>query len=59
MITVDHSATFHFDICTDAYFHLNSLFINFLHMFVLPDVATSASAGVGFIHIVFCIPDVP
>ena len=28
-------------------------------MFFLPDVASSAIAGVGLVHIIFCIPDVP
>ena len=28
-------------------------------MFVLPDVASSSIAGVGLVHIVFCITDVP
>ena len=40
-------------------FHLNSLFIKFLHMFVLPDVASSSIAGVGLVLIIFCIADVP
>ena len=38
-------------------FHLNSLFIKFLYMFVLPDVASSYVAGVELVHIVFCITD--
>ena len=28
-------------------------------MFVLSDVASSGIAGVGFVHIIVCIPDVP
>ena len=57
MITVDYSPTFHFDIYQDAYFHLNSLFIKFLHMFVLPDVASASIAGVELVYIVFSMID--
>ena len=39
-------------------FHLDSLFIMFLHMFVLPDIASSSIAGVGLVDIVFSIKDV-
>ena len=28
-------------------------------MFVLPDVVSSAIAGAGLVHIIFCIADVP
>ena len=34
-------------------FCLNSLFIKFLHMFVLPDIASSSIAGVELGHVVF------
>ena len=40
-------------------FHLNSLFRKFLHMFVLPVVASSSIAGVGFVHVMFSIVDIP
>ena len=36
-------------------FHLNSLFIKFLHMFVLPDVASSYIGAVKLVHVVFSI----
>ena len=34
-------------------FHLKSLFLKFLHMFVLPDVSPSSITGVELIHIAF------
>ena len=40
-------------------FHLKSLFKMFLHMFFLPDVASSSIAGAMLVHLVFCITDVP
>ena len=40
-------------------FHVNSLFWIFLHMFVLPDVASSGIAAVGLLPIIFSILDVP
>ena len=33
-------------------FHLNSLFMKFLHMFVLPDVASACIAGVELVEVV-------
>ena len=39
-----------FDIYQDAYFNLSSLFIKFLHMFVLPDVGSACIAGVELIE---------
>ena len=48
-----------FYIYTDAYFSSEFIIFNFLHMFVLPDVASFGVAGVGLLLIMFCISDVP
>ena len=48
-----------FDICIDAYFSCEFIILNFLHMFVLPDVASSGIASVGIVtHHIFIL-DVP
>ena len=48
-----------FYIYTDAYFSSEFISFNFLHMFVLPDVASSGVAGVGLLLVMFFISDVP
>ena len=48
-----------FFIYTDAYFSPEFMIFNFLHMFVLPHVASSGVAGVGLLLIMFFISDVP
>ena len=48
-----------FYIYADAYFSSEFILFNFLHMFVLPDVASSGVAGVGLLLIIFFISDVP
>ena len=59
MITVDYSATFHVDKYTDAYFSSEFIIFHFLHMFVLPDVASSGIVAGGLLPIAFFIPNVP
>ena len=48
-----------FYIYTDTYFSSEFIIFNFLHMFVLPDVASSGVAGDGLLLIMFCISDFP
>ena len=48
-----------FTIYIDDIFYLNLLSFNFLHIFVLPDVASSVVPGVGLLFIMFFIWDVP
>ena len=36
-------------------FNLSSLFIKFLHMFVLPDVVSAAIAGVAFMEVALSV----
>ena len=58
--------TFHYSttvyvvyIYTDAYFSSECMIVNFLHMYVLPDVASSGVAGVGLLLVMFFILHVP
>ena len=44
-----------FYIYTDAYFSSEFIIFNFLHMFVLPDVASSVVPGVELLPIMFFI----
>ena len=48
-----------FYIYTDAHFSSQFMIVNFLHMYVLPDVASSGVAGVGLLLVVFFISHVP
>ena len=48
-----------FYIYTHAYFSSEFIIFNFLHMFVLPDVASSGVAGVTLLLVMFFISDVP
>ena len=48
-----------FYIYTDAYFSSEFIIFIFLHMFVLPDVASSGVAGVGLLLIMFFISHLP
>ena len=48
-----------FYIYTDTYFSSEFIIFNFLHMFVLADVASSGVAGVSLLLIMFCISDFP
>ena len=45
-----------FYIYTDAYFSSEFIIFNFLHMFVLPDVASSGIAGVRLLFLIFFYP---
>ena len=44
-----------FYLYTDAYFSSEFMIVNFLHMYVLPDVASSGIAGVGLLLVMFFI----
>ena len=48
-----------FYIYTDVYFSSEFIIFNLLHMFVLPDVASSGVAGVRLLLVMFFISDVP
>ena len=48
-----------FYIYTDAYFSSEFIIFHFLHMFVLPNVASSGVADVRLLLIILFIADVP
>ena len=54
-LTFDYSATVYVYIYIDAYFSSEFIIFNFLHIFVLPDVASSVVPSVGLSFITFLI----
>ena len=59
IITVDYSHIFYFlTYIKMNMYNLIALFIKFLHMFLLPDVVSTAIAGVAFIGVLFTVTSV-